>query len=75
MNTYRYEIRKMDESLSMERGIFRVTEADGPSAPATGEYRTRREAEEAIEAVAGKPLDFEAGESEGVKYWVVEFTK
>jgi hypothetical protein len=68
MNTYRYQIAN-------DEGILRVTEADGPSAPATGSYATLEEAQSAIEAVAGKPLDFEYGSSEGIEYWVAEFDK
>ncbi len=64
--TYRYEITKNEDE-------YRVTEADGPTAKATGTYATREAAEAAIEAVAGKPLDFEYGESEGIEYWTVEF--
>lgn len=66
MNTYRYEIAKHADE-------YRVTEADGPWAKATGTYATREAAEAAIEAVAGKPLDFDYSQSEGIEHWNVEF--
>jgi hypothetical protein len=67
-NTYCYQIAKVNDE-----GIFRVTEADGPAAPATGNYTSLEDAQKAISVVAGKALEFESAESYGVTYWVAEF--
>lgn len=54
MTTYRYEI------LEVAEGCYRVSEADGPSAPATGEYPTLDEAMGAVRKHAGREIDFES---------------
>lgn len=69
-NTYRYEITERN-------GAFHAMEADGPSAPATGEYSTLAEAQAAIQRLADKAgitdLDWDADEFEGTQYWVAEW--
>lgn len=72
MNTFHFEILKAAE------GCYRVTEANGPSAPATGEYDSLDEAQAAVARFAGVGLDWESGISEGdeqFQYWVAEFSR
>ena len=72
MNTYRYCVEEIADD------VCRVTEEDGPSARATGEYATLAEAQSAVESIVNHPLDWEAGiynadGEEEIRYWVSEF--
>lgn len=74
MNTYRYEILKLAEDC------YCVSEADGPSALATGDYTTLDAAQGAIEHCAGRPLDFQRDtvNTDGETWcdcWTTEFSK
>lgn len=67
MNTYRYCIEKLADDL------FRVTEADGPSAPATGEYKWLLAAQAAVYRIAPGALEWEHGIEAGREYWQTSF--
>ena len=74
MNTYRYCIEEIADK------IWRVTEEDGPTALATGDYDSLISAQQAVETVADQSLAWEAGihaegSEEETRYWVSEFTE
>jgi len=65
--TKRYTIEKRATA-------YRVSEADGPNAPASGEYDTLQAAQDAVLAVSGRTdLDWEYGCDEGIEWWAAEW--
>lgn len=70
--TLRYQIQEKDDE-------YHVTEADGPSVPATGEYDSLTAAIEAVQRIADESgitdLEWEEFEWDGIRYWVAEWDK